>query len=112
MRNADSLSGFHQDDSPFEVLRINLCVTNDGSFGFQYSGQDVWYPQPGDNYVVNSDVDHRVVVARTSNFQRTHVILGVAPWVDYDATKDSWRPNQWFGIKHPYDMAKEGLLFS
>lgn len=109
--NINGLSGYHQDDSPFEVLRINLCVTNDGSFGLQYAGQDVMYPQPGDNCIVNSDVDHRVVVSRSVNFQRTHVILGVAPWFDYDAINDSWHPNKWFGVKHPYDMAKEGLLF-
>jgi hypothetical protein len=109
--NINGLSGFHQDDPPCELLRINLCITNDGSFGLQYAGQDVIYPDPGDIYIINSDVDHRVIVSRPVNFQRTHLIIGVAPWFDYDAVNDSWYPNKWFGVKHPYDMAKEGLLF-
>jgi hypothetical protein len=109
--NINGLSGFHQDDPPCELLRINLCITNDGSFGLQYAGQDVMYPDPGDNYIINSDVDHRVIVSRAVNFQRTHLIIGVAPWFDYDTVNDSWHPNKWFGVKHPYDMAKEGLLF-
>ncbi len=109
--NARVNSGYHQDDSPLEVMRINLCVTNNGDFGFQYAGEEVDFPEPGNHYVVNTDIDHRIVVARQSNFQRTHIILGVAPWFDYDIASDSWAPNKWFGVKHPYDMAKEGLLF-
>lgn len=109
--NTHGDSGMHQDDSPFEVLRINLCVTNDGSFGYQYRGLSPRYPMPGNHWVVNSDHDHRVVVSKRSNFQRIHLVIGLAPWFDYDPSADAWLPNQWFGNKHPYDMASEGLLF-
>jgi hypothetical protein len=109
--NAHGDSGMHRDDSPFEVLRINLCVTNNGSFGYQYRGLSPRYPMPGNHWVVNSDHDHRVAVSKKSNFQRIHLVIGLAPWFDYDASADAWLPNQWFGNKHPYDMAREGLLF-
>jgi len=110
--NLQSDSGMHHDESPFEVLRVNLCVTNDGSFGYQYREQAPIYPPPGSHWIVNSDRDHRVVVRLPCNFQRIHLVIGLVPWFDYDASRDAWQPNRWFGIKHPYDMAKEGLLFN
>lgn len=104
-------SGMHQDDSPFEVLRVNLCITNNGHYGFQYSGLEPVIPEPGSHMVINTDHDHRVWYRQPSHFQRTHIIIGLSPWLDYDEVNDSWSPNEFFGEIHPYDMVRQGLIY-
>jgi hypothetical protein len=104
--------GMHQDDSPFEVLRVNLCITNNGHYGFQYRGCDPIVNQPGSHMVINTDHDHRVWYKQPSHYQRTHIIIGLAPWLDYNESNDSWSPNKFFGAIHPYDMVRKGLIYT
>jgi hypothetical protein len=61
--------------------------------------------------VVNTDVPHRVYVRQPNDSLRTNLVLGLTPWLDYDASDDSWSPNEYFGRMHPYDMVREGLIF-
>lgn len=111
IKNNAEDSGMHQDDSPFEVLRINLCITNNGHYGFQYKGLDPVIPEPGSHMVINTDHDHRLWYKQSSHFQRTHIIVGLSPWLDYDEVNDSWSPNKYFGNIHPYDMVRDGLIY-
>jgi hypothetical protein len=102
--------GMHKDDCPFEVLRINISITNNGDFGLQYEGMNPIYNAAGENIVVNTDVSHRAFIKQNNDFLRTNLVIGVTPWLDYDPTKDEWSLNKYFGKVHPYDIVKQGLL--
>ena len=100
--------GWHVDDSPHEVLRINISLNNDGNFGLQYKGQDPIYTEAGNNIVVNTDIEHRAYIKSTTNLQRTNLIIGLAPYFHYE--NDCWSVNDYFGNKHPYDLVVEHLI--
>lgn len=102
--------GMHQDDSPFEVMRLNLCITGSADFGLQYAGYAPISLRPGEHCVVNTDVDHRVWVGQRSNVQRIHLVIGLAPWLDYDPQEGVWTPNAHFGNIHPYDLVRQGKI--
>lgn len=102
--------GLHVDDSPFEVLRLNICLSNNGCFGLQYMDHQPIFTEPGGNVVVNTDIRHRAYIKDNSDFLRTNLIIGVTPWLNYDKQKDTWSLNEYFGKLHPYDMVKQGLI--
>ena len=103
--------GFHTDDSPFELLRLNIAIHNDGSFGLEYEDGTLVRFVSGRNAIVNTHVPHRVHVARHTLSARTHLVIGLVPWLRYDETNDSWSCNRYFGTIHPFDMVRKGLLF-
>lgn len=100
----------HKDDCPFEILRVNISITNNGDFGLQYEGMEPLYTPAGENIVVNTDVRHRAYIKQTNDFLRTNLVIGITPWLNYDQLKDEWSLNEYFGKLHPYDIVKQGLL--
>ena len=102
--------GWHTDDCPFEVLRINISLSNNGNFGLEYKNKKVIYTTGGDNLVVNTDKLHRGYNKESCNFQRTNLIIGLATWLNYDAANNSYSLNHHYGKTHPYDLAKQNLL--
>jgi hypothetical protein len=105
------LGGMHRDENQFESLRINVCVSNNGEFGLQCIGEQATFPEAGDVNFVNTDVMHRAYIKQRCDFQRTHLIINLSPWLDFDEVNDCWSPNQFFGKAHPLDMVKQGLIF-
>jgi len=103
--------GMHKDENQFESLRVNVCLSNNGEFGLQYEGHDPSYPCDGDINFVNTDVMHRAYINNRCEFQRTHLIINLSPWLDFDPINDCWSPNKYFGKVHPVDMVKQGLIF-
>lgn len=103
--------GLHTDDSPFEVLRINVCLSNNGDFGLQYLDHEPIFTPAGGNIVVNTDVPHRAYIKQSNEFLRTNLIIGVTPWLNYDPVRDEWSLNEYFGRIHPYDMIKQRLIY-
>ena len=102
--------GWHTDDCPFEVLRINVSLSNNENFGLEYKDKKIIYTRGGDNLVVNTDKLHRAYVKDVCNFQRTNLIIGLATWLNYDATNNSYSLNNHYGKTHPYDLARQNLL--
>jgi len=102
--------GWHTDDCPFEVLRINVSLSNNENFGLEYKNKKIIYTRGGDNLVVNTDKLHRAYIKDACNFQRTNLIIGLATWLNYDATNNSYSLNNHYGKTHPYDLAKQNLL--
>lgn len=103
--------GFHTDDSPFELMRLNIAIHNDGAFGLEYEDGTLVRMVSGRNAIVNTHVPHRVHVARHTLCARTHLVIGLVPWLTYDETTDSWASSRYFGKVHPFDMVRQGLLF-
>lgn len=103
--------GMHRDDSPFEVLRINIPLTDSELFGIQYLGQQPQMFEIGKALVINADHPHRAYIAAVSTTQRTNLIVGVTPWLDYDHQRGVWSLNNHFGRVHPYDLILLGEVF-
>ena len=103
--------GMHRDDPMCEMIRINVCLSNNGNFGLQYRGEKPIFANPGDVYAINSDAEHRVYVNNINYFKRTHLVIGLSPWLNYDPENDSWMLNEYFGKLHPLEMIKEKLIF-
>ena len=102
--------GLHTDDPPFEVLRINLCLSNNGDFGLQYLDEPPIFSKAGENLVVNTDIKHRAFLKQHNDYLRTNLIIGVTPWLNYDKERDEWSLNEYFGRLHPYDIINQELL--
>jgi len=102
--------GWHVDEPPTTLLRINICIESDADYALEYQGGPAIPMAPGDCLVVNTDVEHRVAVRHPSISTRSHLVIGVLPWLDYDADRDAWRLNDFYGRIHPYDMVREGLI--
>jgi len=102
--------GYHIDVPPSDGLRINLCVAGSADFGLQYEhDSSVVLTGPGSGAIVNTDFMHRPWFRRTTSLRRVHLILELTPWLDYNASADTWTPNEHCGKTHPYDMIKNGM---
>lgn len=108
--SGDDEGGMHCDDSPFEVMRVNVCITGSDDFGLQYSGHPPIVMMPGEHLIVNSDADHRAWVRQRSTVQRVHLVIGLLPWLNYDRTSDAWEVNEYFGKVHPYELVRRNLV--
>jgi len=101
----------HVDESPFEVLRLNLALENNGDFVMDYETGDTVAPVSGEHFIVNGHVRHAVRMANPSISTRTHLVIGILPWLNYHDDEDAWSLNEYCGRMHPFDMVKEGLIF-
>ena len=102
----DSTGGMHCDDSPFEVLRLNLCITGSADLGLQYAGCAPMVLPAGAHRVINTDVPHRVWAAKRSPGLRMHLVVGLTPWLNHDPACDVWSLNAHFATTHPYDLVR------
>lgn len=102
--------GWHRDEPVFENLRLNIPLVTDPNFAFQMAGEAPHHLAPGFAYTWDTHRAHRVFCTGPTSTARVHLVLGVAPWFDWDEAAQAWRVNAHFGRTHPFDMAAEGLL--
>lgn len=112
--------GWHRDESIFHNLRINIPVWTAPEYLLEI---ETALPQPeigsataqrhhlrrGFAWSWDTHQPHRVFASGLTRQSRCHLVIGLAPWFDYDPAKDAWAPNQWFGRVHPHDLVAEGL---
>lgn len=102
--------GWHRDEPVFENLRINIPLQTDENYLFQMEDETPYHLEVGKAYSWDTHRPHRVFAAAPTKTMRIHLVLGVSPWFDFDPAEDSWRPNEFFGKVHPFDMLAEGLI--
>jgi hypothetical protein len=102
--------GWHRDEPVFENLRINIPLQTDDSYLFQMEGEEPYHLEVGKAYTWDTHKPHRVFASKPTKLMRIHLVLGVSPWLDFDAAQDSWTPNEYFGRMHPFDMLADGLV--
>ena len=118
---ADFTDGWHRDEPVFENLRLNIPLTTDRAYRLQIEHEKdkpredsdtmtEHFLAPGYAYTFNTNIPHRVYVKEPSDQPRIHLVLGFAPWFDYDAEQDHWRANSHFGKTHPFDLLRTGQL--
>ena len=106
----NSSLGYHTDDNPFEMVRVNLCLDNDGHYGLQYINSEPSFPKCGDLELIHTNTLHRVFVKPNALKQRTHLIIGLSPWFKYNEVEDCWEKNEYYGNTHPFDIVKNNLF--
>lgn len=114
--------GWHRDEIVFENLRMNIPVTTAPEFKFQHepNGYDMPHEgkpglmdihlQVGNVYSWDTNKPHRVYCAEHTSNERTHIVLGFSPWIDYLPDEEAWQLNDFFGQIHPFDMIQEGYV--
>lgn len=102
--------GWHRDEQVFENLRLNIPLATDPNFVFQMAGEPAYHLATGKAYTWDTHRPHRVFCRGRTTATRIHLVLGFAPWFDYDASREAWIANEYFGRVHPFDMVAEGLL--
>jgi hypothetical protein len=104
---------WHIDESPTQLLRINIPLQTSEEHVLDIDGEDEYgnrftllnkHLEVGKAYVWNTRIPHRVYInsiARTK-LPRIHIVLGLSPWIDYDPTDDSFSQSSTYGmsIKH------------
>jgi len=113
--------GWHRDEPVFENLRINiplvahpnyrLQIEHVGEFPSEVSpNMSLHYLKTGYAYTFDTNRPHRVFPYRPCRIMRVHLVLGFAPWFRYDAARDEWTPNQYYGRVHPFEIVRRGGL--
>jgi hypothetical protein len=103
-------SGWHRDEPIYENLRVNIPLQTDPNFVFEIEGEPPRHLEVGKAYSWDTHIPHRVYCSGPTKLERIHLVLGVAPWFDYDADDDSWHANEFFGRKHPFDLLLTGRI--
>jgi hypothetical protein len=113
--------GWHRDEPVFENLRVNIPLFSERNFRLQLErardkpAQDSptmseHFLAPGKAYTFDTHRPHRVYARAPSRADRVHLVLGFSPWLRYDARKDAWEPNEFYGRVHPFDILRSGGL--
>ena len=118
MIDSDSYEGtfmkdlsWHRDESIFLGLRINIPIQTNDQFQLEIEGHGTSYLDFGYAYTWDTALPHRVFPLERGVGQRIHLVLALVPWFDYVPENDCWIVNEFFGMKHPFDMINDGDFF-
>jgi hypothetical protein len=111
--------GWHRDEPVFTNLRVNIPVVAPAGYAMQIETSgglpvqgsrtlQTFRPQVGWAYSWDTLAAHRMFSERMVQIDRVHLVLGFSPWFDYDPTTDTWQKNEFFGVKHPFQMLRDG----
>ena len=99
---------WHKDEPIFENIRINIPITTTHDYFFQIENRDPVHLPVGRAYSWNTYIPHTVFNTKPSDTRRIHLVLGFSPWWDYNPEDQSWTQNEFYGVKHPFDMLVDG----
>jgi len=112
--------GWHKDEPVFENLRVNIHVTDSDDHRIQIMSDDRMPSSQDDpcltehkfevgfGYSWDTHLPHRACAVADSKRDRAAIVLGFSPWFDFDESSDEWKPNEFFGKKHPLQMLMDG----
>jgi hypothetical protein len=105
-------TGWHRDEPIFENLRINIPIVTNQNYLFEIENHPPIHLGLGMAYSWDTDVPHRVFNQAKEESERIHLVLGFSPWWDYIPEEKAWVQNEFYGVKHPFDMLVDGDIFS
>ena len=103
---------WHKDEPVFENLRINIPITTNENYFFQIENQEHVHLPVGHAYSWNTFIPHTVFNTKLTDSRRIHLVMGFSPWWDYLPEEQAWVQNEFYGVKHPFDMLDDGDVFS
>lgn len=108
---SDVRQGWHKDEVPFFNLRINIPVLTTPNYFFELEDYAPVHLPVGYSYSWDNYKPHRVFKQNIENSRRIHLVLGFSPWWDYIPEEKAWVQNEFYGVKHPFDMLLDGDIF-
>lgn len=108
---SESRRGWHRDESIFANIRINIPITTTPNYFFQMENYNPVHIPVGHAYCWDTHKPHRVCNYVQEDTTRTHLVLGFSPWWDYIPEEQAWVQNEFYGVKHPFDMVIDGDVF-
>lgn len=99
---------YHMDADVFELVRLNIPITGDDSFVFQFEGYEPYVLDVGKAYTWQTKMSHRVMCVKPSKIYRANMVIGLSPWLTYNKEEKYWYLNEFFGKKHPFDIIVDG----
>jgi hypothetical protein len=119
---------WHLDESPFCNLRVNIPLFTaapylmeidsehrHASVPHMVAGRNLrWrgHLEAGRCYSWDTQLAHRVFADGAPGVDRVHLVLGFAPWFDWNAEQRCWQSNAHYGVVHPLDLAASGAVFA
>lgn len=102
---------FHRDANVFIGTRVNIPIVTDKPYVFDLKT----LPEPihlklGHAYSWDTSTLHRVISMRPCNNPRTHIVINVSPWWDWNEKEECWQTNQFYGQMHPIEMVVAGHI--
>lgn len=94
--------GWHKDESTYEVLRVLIPLQSDLTYFFQIDNMSPISLMPGYAYAFDQSKYHRVYSYEPSDLDRVHLVLSFVTW--FDKASEGWKPNAFFGQRHPLDL--------
>lgn len=111
-RDFELTRGWHKDEMIFENIRINIPITTTPQYMFQIENHEPTHLKIGWAYSWDTYIPHRVFCENVvDDSRRIHAVLGFSPWWDYNAEEQCWTQNEFYGVKHPFDMLVDGDIF-
>jgi hypothetical protein len=104
-------TGWHKDEPIFENLRLNIPLSTSENYLFEMEGHNPCHLDIGYAYTWDTHKPHTVYNTKRTEGRRTHLVIGTSAWWDYDNSDDSWSTNEFYGVKHPFDMLVDGDVF-
>jgi hypothetical protein len=102
-------SGWHIDESPNHLFRINIPIQTSEEYILDIEGTDEYgnslslrdkHLEVGKAYIWNTRIPHRVSINKPcqNTNDRIHLVLGLSPWFDYNSENDSFVSSKTFGM--------------
>lgn len=104
---------YHRDADFFTGTRINIPV--DTALPYVFDMKTLHEPahlKKGYAYSFDTSTLHRVISMRPCTNPRTHIVINVSPWWDWNEQEECWQTNEFYGEMHPLEMIYEGHIMS
>lgn len=97
--------GWHIDEYPHTLMRLNIPVYTSEDHVLQINGSDEFgntlvlekHLAAGKAYVWNTRIPHRVHTESSSSAPRTHIVIGILPYLTYNQDRDSFSKSDNYG---------------
>ena len=100
---------WHNDETPFEALRVIVPLDSDPVFKFQMDNEEPIWLEPGKVYAFDQSIPHRVFCSEQTTKTRLHLVLGIVTWFHY--IEGIWVPNNHCDKVHPMEfLASLGIV--
>ena len=103
---------WHDDENIFINTRINIPINADIKCKLHINTEEnTFHNDPGYMYCWNIENPHKVSISEGTG-QRTAIVLGLAPWFEFNEEEQCWFTNEYFGKVHPFELFEEGIFLN
>lgn len=101
----------HRDTSVFEEIRLDICLAVSPGVALSIDGVGDLKFNLGECLWMNcSGYEHTLVNRDSWMGSRCSMHFSVWPWIEFDHPSRTYRPNRFYGRKHPVQMILDGDL--